>query len=125
MEDDPARALSSLRKKRGTTRGSITKLSKNLKDLEAHPDGPDVVDRARQYLTRLEILDKEFKSLHFQVIDLIGDEEVAELGKEQDVLDTHDDNVTAISLHLQQLVTKASASADNAGVRKAASRKLL
>lgn len=124
MDDDPLRALSTLRKRRGVIRGSITRLGKRLRELEATPTGPEVGDGARQSATKLETLDKDYKSLHFDVVDLIDDEEMEELEKEQEVLDKHDDDVASIALRLQQLISKSGSPADTIGVRKSSSRKL-
>ena len=118
---DPARSLPTLRKRRGVVRDSITRLANRLRDLEATPTGPGVGDSARQSATKLETLDKEFKSLHFEIVDLIDDKEVGELNKEQEVLDRHDDDSEAISIHHQQLITKYGNPTDTTGVRKSSS----
>ena len=122
-EGDPDRALSTLRKRRGVVRASITRLGNRLRDLEAAPDAPGVVDRARQLVTKLDALDADFKSLYFQTVDLIDDKETEELEREQQTLDKHDDDVTSLSVRLQQLIVKHSGpGATNA--RKSLSRKL-
>ena len=54
----------------------------------------------------MEVLDRDFKTLHLQIVDLI-DEEAKELEQEQDILDKHDDDITALSLRLKQLVSKS------------------
>ena len=121
---DPARTLPTLRKRRGVVQGSITRLANTLKDLEATPIGPGVGDSARQSATKLETLDKEFKSLYFEIVDLINDKEVGELNKEQEVLDRHDDDIEAIAIRHQQLITKYGNPTDTTGARKSSSQKL-
>lgn len=46
-------ALSSLHKKRGAARSSITRLNNRLKDLEADPEVPGASDRAKHLLSKL------------------------------------------------------------------------
>ena len=88
---DPVRVLSKLKKRRGVVRASNTRLGNRLKDMEAAPDAAGVGDRAKQLTSQLEALDKDFKSLHFDVVDLIDSGATADLEKEQDILDSHDD----------------------------------
>ena len=61
--------LPNLRKRRGVTRASITKLSTRLKTLESKVREPTTVDLARQLATNLKSLDAQFKSQHFDIID--------------------------------------------------------
>ena len=72
----------------------------------------------------METFDKEFKSLHFEIVDLIDDKEVGELYKEQKVLDRHDDDIEAIAIRHQQLITMYGNPTDTTGVRKSSSRKI-
>lgn len=65
--DDPTRALSSLRKRRGVVKRSLTKLYNTLKTLEATPD----IDHANRLVTKLEELDKEFKAIQLDIIDFL------------------------------------------------------
>ena len=65
---DRDRVLTNLRKRRRVVRGSITRLGNRLR---ATPDEPGVGDRAGQLATNLEALDKDLKSLHFDIIDCI------------------------------------------------------
>ena len=60
-EGDPARTLSSLRKRRGVIRASITRLGTRVKKLEADTSAPEVGDGARQSLAKLESLEKDFQ----------------------------------------------------------------
>ena len=69
-------------------RASITRLGTCLKELEAPK--PDTPTHARQLLEKLKSLDKEFRGLHYEVID-DGSEDTVEA--EQVVLEKHDDDV--------------------------------
>ena len=67
-------SLSKLRKHRGVTKASITKLSTRTHELVAaiHPD----VETAQRHFGRLKELDTEFKRQHYCVIDLVDDDDV-------------------------------------------------
>ena len=65
-------------------------------------------------------MDGDFKTFHFQIVDLISDENGEVLGKEQDALD----DVSSLSVRLHKLLEK-SHSPSNPGNRKALLRKLL
>ena len=120
--EDSSRALSSLRKKRGIVRRSITRLVNNLKTLEATPEAPGVIDQTKQLIVKLEGFDKDFRSIHYEIVDLF-DEDSDDLEKEHEVLDKHEDYVTATSLRLQKIIANSSSAMD-AGNKKALSRKL-
>ena len=120
--EDTSRALSSLRKKRGIVRRSITRLVNTLRTLEATPDAPGVVDQTKQLIAKLEGFDKDFRSIQYEIVDLF-DEDSADLEKEHEVLDKHEDDVTATSLRLQNIIATSSSSVDT-GKKKALSRKL-
>ena len=120
---DAGRALTSFRRKRGVNKRSITRLVNTLKTLEATPDAPGVFDHAKQLVTKLEDFDKDFRSVHFEIVDLFGEEESEDLEKEHEVLDKHEDDVTATSIRLQKLVAPRAKSV-GAGVEKLLSRKL-
>ena len=70
--------------------------------VETAPDAAGVGDRAKQLISQLEALDKDFKSLHFDVVDLIDSGATADL-EEQDILDSHDDDMTSLVVRLQQV----------------------
>ena len=57
--------------------------------------------------TRLETLDADIKAIHLQIVDLIDDDATA-LKKEQDAIDRHDDEITGLTIHLQQIIAKCS-----------------
>ena len=70
----------------------------------------------------MESLDSDFKVHHFAVIDVIDGTDETTLGKEQDILDEHDDEISALIVRLQKLITTCSPIADP-DARKIPSRK--
>ena len=71
------------RRRRGTTKHSITYLTQKIEALEAQmgPPNPAIVDQAQHLKVKLDSLDAEFKTHHYAVVDTISDE--GEQGKEQ------------------------------------------
>ena len=118
-----AESLSKLRKRRAVVRRSITCLSNGLRDLEATPDRDGVMDRAQQSIIKIGSLEKEFKTIHLEIVDLIDDGDTAVHEKEQETLDKLDEDVASITIRLQQLVAKCGSSATS-GALKSSSRKL-
>ena len=101
---------------------SLTNLYSKIQDLEAEPDASATSDRAKQLLEKLESLDKDFRTAHLDVIDAL-EEHSPDLEAEHEVLDKHENDVSAASLHLQALAKPSSRSDDVSGVRPL-SRKL-
>ena len=117
-------AISLQRRRRGTTKGFITRIHNHLKDLskqvtESSPS--EVTSHAKLLLNKLETLDTDFKTCHFALIELI--EEPGVLDQEQKTLDEHDNGVAVLTVALQQLITAHSPSASS-GLRKTAFRRL-
>lgn len=125
MEGEPATVLSNLRKRRGTVRSSITKLGNRVTELEAATTNKDTVDHAKQHLTKLESLASELKAIHFQVIDLIADDDERSLEREQEYLDQIDDDIMSFTFRLQRLTRKPDTAASPTNRKAAATRKLL
>ncbi len=121
--EDAGRALTSLRRKRGVIKRSITRLVNSLKTLEATPDAPGTVAHAKQLVMKLEGFDKDFRAAHFEIVDLFAEDKSEDLEREHEVLDKHEDDMTATSLRLQRLITLAPGSVDS-GSEKPLSRKL-
>ena len=65
-------------------------------------------------------MDKEFKTHHYGLIDVIDDET---LDREQVILDEHDDNVAILSLRIQKLLTVCTSSSPSSP--QIASKRLL
>jgi len=92
--------LPTLRRRRGTVKASITKLTTKVAELEARDSDPSVIGHAQQLLKRLETLDANFKTHQLAIIDI---QDEGQLGAEQETLDKHDDDVTELSVRLQAL----------------------
>ena len=114
--------LSRLRKRRGTSKGSITKLSSRIKTLESKVHEPSTIDLANQLTSNLKTLDEQFKVQHFLVIDEIDEGNEGSLAKEQEILDNHDEEISTLSLRITQLVRHCSTASD-CGARKTLSRR--
>ena len=54
---------------------------------------------------KLDDADSDFKTLHFQVLDIIDENDEEALKKEQDILDQHEDTVAALILCIQSVIT--------------------
>ena len=79
-----------------------------MRELESDPKAAGVSDRAKQLLVKLDEADSDFKSLHFQVLELIDENDNEALKKEQDVIDQHEDTVAALILRIQKIMTHTS-----------------
>ena len=72
---------------------------------------------------RLETLDKDFKTYHYALADLIAAKDEATLKHEQETLDNHDDEVAVLAICVWQLIS-AFAPSSNTNPRKIASHRL-
>ena len=122
MPEIDARAISTRRKRRGVVWASITRLGSYVKELESKVKDPTTHDLAQRLATKLETLDAEFKTHHFSLIDLFDDDET--LRKEQETLDQHDDDVTAVAVCIQQVLMMSSTTPTNLDQRKVLTHKL-
>ena len=109
-----------LRKRRGVTHASLTRLSSRLRDLESRTDESDTLDLAERSKQKLADLKIDFMTHHLALIDVIVDEE--SLGREQGTLDPFDEEVATLEIHFQRLITACSSSSSTA--RKVASKRL-
>ena len=116
--------ISNLRKRRGTTKASITRLSTKLKRLESEVHEPSTLELAQQIISDLNSHGARFKEQHFAIVDLVDEKDEATLAKEQDVLDGHDEYLSSLLLQAQQLIKKCT-SASETGSRKVISRNLI
>ncbi len=96
---------SNLRKRRGVLRASITRLGGRLTELEGTVDQPRTADHAKQLLNKLQSIESDFKKLHFELIDLIDEEDEDAMETEQGVIDKFDDDVSDITIRLEVLMT--------------------
>ena len=112
---------SNVRKRRGTVRGSITRLTNRLSALEDQVAEPSTFDLAQGLATKLAELDQEFRRHHYQLLDLIdeGDEEA--LRQEQTDLDGHDDAIDDASMRIKRLI-QSSSSSNNSSRRQTLAR---
>ena len=122
MPETDTRTLATQRKRRSVVKASITRLNSRLKELESKVEEPVTHDHTQRLYTKLDTLDAEFKTHHFALIDLIDDDET--MGKEQEALDQHDDDVAALAVSLQKLITVSSAMPTNSDHRKVLTCKL-
>ena len=98
----------SLRKRRGVLRASVTHLNKRVGELEGRRgEDPATFGHAQRALDKLENLDTEFKGYHFELLDLIDDEEA--LQAEQD---EHDDNISQLYTSIKSLIASFSPVSD-------------
>ncbi len=104
-------------------RGSITRISTRLGELETRVHEPSTLSHAQRMSQRLEALDADFKTHHLAVIDVVGDEDAELLAQEQDILDKHDDEVASLAYRLEQL-SKTRAPDAGKGGRTIATRRL-
>ena len=120
MSEETQRALSTLKRRRGVSKASVTRLSTRLKDLETDISRPGTIDHARRMQQKLDTLDGEFQSHHQGIVDLIDNEEA--LTGEQSTLDEHDDLIADLSVHVNQLI--AACTCSDSAPRKLATRRL-
>ncbi len=94
------------KKRRGVARASLTRFAGRLKDLESQPDDPNTATLAQQnMLTKLESLDRDFKTHHFALIDLDESDELMVK------LSTFEQNVFDYSLRLKRMLQSLDSSA--------------
>ena len=99
--------LSTLKRRRGAIKASITKLTTKIAELKAKEPGPTTPPLAQQLAKCLESLDSDFKTRHVTMIDVLEGE--GQLTEEQDVLDTHDEELLQLNLQLQAVMRAATA----------------
>ena len=110
-----------LRRRRGVSRASITRLGNRLGDLEGMTSDVNTLDLAQQLKKKLENLDSEFKTHHYNLIDVVDD---SHLEAEQTILDEHDEDLAMLTIRIQHLI-EACASSRASNPQNIASRRLL
>ena len=113
--------LARLRKRRCIPEGPITKLTGRINEIASATGDPDVGDTAQRYKEKLIALDAEFKTHHYNIVDVVDDEEA--LAEEQSILDDHDDVVSQLMTKLQKII-KSNAPVARDDSRSILSRKL-
>ena len=86
--------VSSYRRKRGSARGLVTRLSTRIGLLESAKHTSVTTDEVRRITARLQTLTDEFKLHHDSILELIEDE--ALLAVEQEILEAHEAEVEII-----------------------------
>ena len=112
-----------IRRRRGVVRASVTRLSTRLLELESKADQPATLDLAQQMSRRLESLDSDFRTQHYALIDLIEEGDDDTMRKEQAILDGHDDETADLASRIRRLITACDSSSES-GSRKIALRRL-
>ena len=107
--------LPDLRRRRGVSHASITRLSTKIVEAESTSGEPGFNSLAQKLLKRLESLHSDFKTQHLAVVDSL--EEGSDLDREQDILDQHDDEVHDLSTRLERLID-ASPQTSHSQLRK-------
>ena len=121
MGDSEKTNPSTLRKRRGVARASITRISTRLKELETKVDQPTTLDLARRMTKKLDSLDSDFKVHHYALVDIIEGDELS--SKEQETLDEHDDEVAELAIRIERLISLCTSTPDS-NFHKVVSRKL-
>ena len=102
---------------------SHCKLRQASSNLVSHLSSVNVHSKA---LTKLDSLEKEFRSIHIQLIDLLDDEE--DLLTQQEALDQANDDIADLKVRLTEWTKSATPTAgntaDNEHERRILSRKL-
>ncbi len=83
-------------------RASITRLAKNVGDLENKTGDPKTLGLVQRTIKRLETMDQEFQEHHGNLVVLLEDED--ELAREQETLDTHDEEVSLLAVGLEHVM---------------------
>ena len=89
-------------RRRGVSKGSITRLSSRVRDLESTERSQDTVDTAQWYKEQLIATDAEFRAHHYSIVDVLEDPDL--LAAEQATLDEHDDAVSQLTTKLQKIL---------------------
>ena len=116
---NPRLTTAALRRRRGVTKASITKLSTRLAELESNADDPATLGHAQKLLLKVGSLDAEFKQRHLAVVDSIPEDAQLDdhLAKEQDELDEHDLMIEGLSLRLEELAQDSPSKTSTSGSR--------
>ena len=111
-----------LRRRRGVTRASLTRLTTRLRELETKTDEAGTLDLAQRLEQKLKDLKSDFMTHHLALIDALTDDSALET--EQEVLDEHDEEVTQLDVRIQHLIATCSPPQDS-NSHKLAHKRLL
>ena len=90
--------ITTLHRKRGVVRASITKLGNKLTEIEELTDREEALRHAQHLSTRLNTLDGDFKTHHFDVVTAIDEKDDEAHAAEQAVIDKHDEEVDTLTV---------------------------
>ncbi len=79
--------------------------------MESAAEQPNTLEVVERLKTKLEVLDTEYKTHHYAVIDLIDDR--GQLENEQRALDEHDDVIADLAIRIQKLLSTCSSYSTN------------
>ena len=106
-----AEQIAAARKRRGVSRGSITRLTKKVTELEKRGPDPKTLITARQLTKDVQSTSTDFKEKHLSVVVLLEND--ADLEAEQVVLDEHDEIVADLLARLDVILTRLSSPEDD------------
>ena len=104
-------------------RASITRLTTRLSEVEPKVREPTTSSLAHRMSVKLEDLGSDFKTHHLAVINAMTEGDEDGLAKEQEILDTHDDEVASLASRIEYLLQMCS-SASESGTRSIAVSRL-
>ena len=104
---DSKYVLPSLCKKRNHVKGLITKQANRLRELERMEASPEVAKLASDLLKKMQGLNADFKTFHFEILECIDVADEASLGNEQEAFNTHDERMESFYPQIDKLVTCA------------------
>ena len=118
---ETAASLSQLKRRRGTVKGSITRVATTLAKLKAEPSSTQLLINAQELAEKLKSLDKSFKRRHDMVVDALPDDDALDeaLAREQIVYDEQDAEVSRISSEIQQIIRLCSAATEMTPFKRA------
>ena len=119
MSTEYEKAIASLKKRRGTTKGTVTRLSGKVRELEADPKRPDIFQAATLVLEKIQGAEKEFKAIQEELIDTIDADNEEELQREQEVLSQQEEIIEELIIRLRMLLAGGDDERRNAEIRTA------
>ena len=119
--EEAARVIANIKKRRGVVRSSLTKLATKTGEIESSESALKR-ERAERAMTRLSSLEKEFRTLHYQLIDQLDEEE--DLLAQQEVLDQAEEDIATLGFRLSQLTKSATPTTPDHRERRILSKRL-
>ena len=99
-----ADTIANVRRRRGTVRGRLTRIERDISSLEDKETlTPSEQRKIKRLKDQVEEHDQEFEKRHMEVLDFIEEEDQAALDSEEKVFDEHVNRVTDIIERLEKL----------------------